>query len=90
MMPQIMNSFQIIHSVRGFRERRQIKQRPTEVLKDERVKANAHEKAPLTLTRWLVAREPLREYEIVSSMGILSFFSSILAILTMVMIYATF
>ena len=89
MMPQIMNSFQIIHSVRGFRERREIKERPTKVLEDETVKANAHEKAPLTLTRWLVAREPMKEFEIVSSMGILSFFSSVLAIITMLLIYLT-
>ncbi|HUU79012.1 MAG TPA: hypothetical protein VMX55_11755 [candidate division Zixibacteria bacterium] len=89
MMPQIMNSFQIIHSVRGFRERREIKERPTQVLENENVKANPHEKAPLTLTRWLVAREPMKEFEIVSSMGILSFFSSILAIITMLLIFVT-
>lgn len=87
MMPQIMNSFQIIHSLRGFRERRQIKARPTKVLEDETIIANTDEKAPLTLTRWLVAKQPMKEDEIVLSMGVLSFFSNILAILTMLLIY---
>ena len=89
MMPQIMNSFQIISSVKGFRERREIKERPTKVKDDETVTANPHPKAPLTLTRWIVAKEPLKEYEIVSSMGVISFFSSILGIVTMLLIIVT-
>lgn len=87
MMPQIMNSFQIINSVKGFRERRDIKERPTIVLKDENVKANPHDKAPLTLTRWLVAKQPMKENQIVMAMAILSFVASLLAILTMVLIF---
>lgn len=87
MMPQIMNSFQIIHSVRGFRERREIKERPTQVHEDETISANPHEKAPLTLTRWLVAKKPLKENEIVLSMGILSFLSCLLGIITMLLVY---
>ncbi|MHA1187468.1 MAG: hypothetical protein ACTSXA_09810 [Candidatus Heimdallarchaeota archaeon] len=87
MMPQIMNSFQIINSVKGLRERREIKERPTIVLKDETVKANPRDKAPLTLTRWLVAKRPLKENQIVLAMAILSFVASLLAILTMVLIY---
>ncbi|MBD3190770.1 MAG: hypothetical protein GF308_09005 [Candidatus Heimdallarchaeota archaeon] len=86
MMPQIMNSFQIIHSVKGFRERREIKERPTKLLDDERVAANSSLKAPLTLTRWIVARKPLKENEIVLTMGIISFVSCLLAIFTMLMI----
>ncbi|MEA2070292.1 MAG: hypothetical protein U9O98_03285 [Asgard group archaeon] len=89
MMPQIMNSFQIIHSIRGFRERRQIKERPTIVLSDERVKANPHPNAPLTLTGWLVAKNPLKENEIVLAMSIVSLFSAILAILTAIMVFVT-
>jgi UDP-N-acetylglucosamine--dolichyl-phosphate N-acetylglucosaminephosphotransferase len=89
MMPQIMNSFQIIHSVRGLRERREIKQRPTKVLEDESVMANPHDKAPLTLTRWLVAKLPMKENEIVISMAIVSLFSTIFAIATMILTYIT-
>ena len=87
MFPQIMNSFQIINSVKGLRERREIKERPTIVLKDETVKANPHDKAPLTLTRWLVGKQPLKENQIVLAMAILSFVASILAIITTVLIY---
>ena len=77
----------IINSVKGLRERREIKERPTIVLKDETIKANPHDKAPLTLTRWLVAKRPLKENQIVLAMAILSFIASILAIITMVLIY---
>ncbi len=92
MMPQIMNSFQIIHSIRGFRERREIKERPTKVLelsekeKETKVAANPNEKAPLTLTRWLVSKQPLSEKEIVLSMGLVSLVSSFLALVTMILI----
>jgi UDP-N-acetylglucosamine--dolichyl-phosphate N-acetylglucosaminephosphotransferase len=87
MMPQIMNSFQIIHSIRGFRERRQIKERPTKVLEDETIMANPNEKAPLTLTRWLVAKQPLNEREIVTSMAVLSFVSSLIGLISLGLIY---
>ncbi|NHJ88006.1 MAG: hypothetical protein FK734_21255 [Asgard group archaeon] len=89
MMPQIMNSFQILHSIRGFRERRQIKERPVKVLENETIQANPDKKAPLTLTRWIVAKQPLTERQTVMSMAIISFFSSVLAIITLVLIYIT-
>jgi UDP-N-acetylglucosamine--dolichyl-phosphate N-acetylglucosaminephosphotransferase len=87
MMPQIMNSFQIIHSVKGFRERREIKERPTKVLENETIVANPHHKAPLTLTRWLVAKQPLSEREIVTSMGVVSLVASMLSLITLGLIY---
>ncbi|MHA1211603.1 MAG: hypothetical protein ACTSSH_03990, partial [Candidatus Heimdallarchaeota archaeon] len=87
MMPQIMNSFQIISSVRGFRERRQIKERPIIVSDNEDIQVNPHNKAPLTLTRWIVAKQPLKEDETVLSMGLISMVSSILALVTLALIY---
>ncbi|MHA1630872.1 MAG: hypothetical protein ACTSXO_11675 [Candidatus Heimdallarchaeota archaeon] len=88
MMPQIMNSFQILSSIKGLRERRQIKERPTIVHDDtEEISANPHKKAPLTLTRWLVAKQPMREHEIVVAMGVTSFISSLLALATLGLIY---
>jgi UDP-N-acetylglucosamine--dolichyl-phosphate N-acetylglucosaminephosphotransferase len=89
MMPQIMNSFQIIHSVRGLRERRDIKERPIKVLKNETIMANPKDEAPLTLTRWLVAKQPLTEWEIVDSMGVLSLISSLLGLITLALIYVS-
>ncbi|NHJ40154.1 MAG: hypothetical protein FK731_08995 [Asgard group archaeon] len=89
MMPQITNSFQIIHSVRGFRERREIKERPTKVLSNETIIANPDDKAPLTLTRWIVAKQPLTEREIVNAMGILSMISAFLGLITLGLIYVS-
>ncbi len=82
MIPFVMNSFHSLASIGRLFERRQIKQRPTYLLKDGRIAANADPKAPLTLTRIIVASEPLRENEIVRVFLVLSTFSSILAILT--------
>ena len=87
MMPQIMNAFQIIYSIRGFRERREIKERPTIVHENEEISANSHEKAPLTLTRWIVAKQPLRENETVLAMALTSLVSSMLALITLLLIY---
>lgn len=89
MMPQIMNSFQIIHSLKGFRERREIKERPTKVLSNETIMANPEDEAPITLTRWLVAKQPLTEREIVNSMGLLTSISSILALITLALIFVS-
>jgi len=97
MMPHIMNSFQIINSVKGFRERREIKERPTMVIKHKKdgklesveIAANPNEEAPLTYTRWLVAKQPLKEQEIVASMGVVSLVSFILALITMGLIFIT-
>jgi UDP-N-acetylglucosamine--dolichyl-phosphate N-acetylglucosaminephosphotransferase len=82
MIPFIMNSFHSLASVGRLFERRQIKQRPTLLLRDGRIAANPDTKAPLTLTRIIVARTPLRENEVVRRFFILSTLSSILAIAT--------
>ena len=87
MMPQIMNSFQIIYSIKGLRERREIKERPTIVHENETISANPHEKAPLTLTRWIVAKQPLYENEAVLAMGLTSVVASCLALITLALIY---
>ncbi len=97
MMPHIMNSFQIINSVKGFRERREIKERPTMVIKHKEegklvgveIVANPNEDAPLTFTRWLVAKQAMNEKEIVTSMGLVSLVSFVLALITMGLIYVT-
>jgi UDP-N-acetylglucosamine--dolichyl-phosphate N-acetylglucosaminephosphotransferase len=82
MIPFIMNSFHSLASIGRLFERRQIKQRPTFLLKDGRIAANPDRKAPLTLTRIIIADTPLREYEVVRVLSVLSTFSSILAVIT--------
>jgi UDP-N-acetylglucosamine--dolichyl-phosphate N-acetylglucosaminephosphotransferase len=86
MIPFIMNSFHSLASIGRLFERRQIKQRPTYLLKDGRIAANPDPKAPLTLTRIVIAGTPLREYEVVRVFGVLSIFSSLLAILTLLLL----
>jgi UDP-N-acetylglucosamine--dolichyl-phosphate N-acetylglucosaminephosphotransferase len=82
MIPFIMNSFHSLASIGRLFERRQIKQRPTILLKDGRIAANPDAKAPLTLTRIIVGRTPLRENEVVKVLSMLCVLSSILAIIT--------
>ncbi len=82
LMPQIMNAFYILASVKGLLERRQIKERPTMVLNDNIIAANKSEKAPMTLANLILSRGPLREPDLVKSYAVLSFFSFILSIIT--------
>jgi UDP-N-acetylglucosamine--dolichyl-phosphate N-acetylglucosaminephosphotransferase len=82
LMPQIMNAFYILASVRGLLERRQIAERPTIVLGDNVIAANKSEKAPMTLANLILSRGPLREPDLVKAYAILSFFSFILALAT--------
>ncbi|MHC1600870.1 MAG: MraY family glycosyltransferase [Candidatus Nezhaarchaeales archaeon] len=82
LMPQIMNAFYVLASVRGLLERRQMKERPTIVLGDNVIAANKSEKAPMTLANLILSRGPLREPDLVKSYAMLSFFSFILSIIT--------
>jgi UDP-N-acetylglucosamine--dolichyl-phosphate N-acetylglucosaminephosphotransferase len=83
MIPFIMNSFHSLASIGRLFERRQIGKRPTLLLRDGRIAANPDPKAPLTLTRIVIANTPLRENEVVRAFFILSTFTSILAVLTL-------
>jgi UDP-N-acetylglucosamine--dolichyl-phosphate N-acetylglucosaminephosphotransferase len=85
MIPFVMNSFHSLASIGRLFERRQIRQRPTYLLRDARIAANPDPKAPLTLTRIIVANTPLRENEVVKVFLVLSTFSSILAIMTAIL-----
>ncbi|MFX1563964.1 MAG: hypothetical protein ACFFDP_11735 [Promethearchaeota archaeon] len=82
MLPAIMNAFYSLVSIGGFLERRQMKARPTIFQKDGTLSAAQEKNAPLTLTRLVLARGPLTEKRIIQSLVILSFASSMLAIMT--------
>jgi len=82
LIPQIMNSFYGLASVRGLRERREILERPTRLLKDGKLQASAEKGAPVTLTRLILAAGPLGEKEIVRTMMFLTLVSCILALAT--------
>jgi UDP-N-acetylglucosamine--dolichyl-phosphate N-acetylglucosaminephosphotransferase len=84
MIPFIMNSFHSLASIGRLFERREVRFRPTYLRKDERIAASCDPRSPITLTRIIVGKVPLREYEVVKVLFILSAFSSLLAVLTTV------
>jgi UDP-N-acetylglucosamine--dolichyl-phosphate N-acetylglucosaminephosphotransferase len=86
MLPAIMNAFYSLVSIGGLLERRQLKARPTTFQEDGTIAASRDPKAPLTLTRLLVARGPLKEQHITLSLATLTLSSSVLALLTLFLI----
>jgi UDP-N-acetylglucosamine--dolichyl-phosphate N-acetylglucosaminephosphotransferase len=82
LMPQIMNAFYGLSSVGRLYERREIADRPTELLKNGNLKASSMRRAPITLARLILAAGPTTEKEVVRSMMVLTVVSSALAFLT--------
>lgn len=82
LIPHIMNAFYGLASVGRLYERREIRQRPTELLKNGNIQASAEGNAPITLARIILAAGQLGEREIVRGMIVLTLVSSILAVLT--------
>ena len=85
MMPLIMNSFYILASIGGLKERREI-ERPTYLMAEGFLSATDNPNAPLTLTRIFLIRQPLKEREIVKGFYLLAFISAVLAIMTALLI----
>lgn len=86
LLPAIMNAFYSLVSIGGLLERRQMRARPTVFHEDGTLSASSDPKAPITLTRLIVARGALPEKEITLSLATLTFASSVLAILTVFLI----
>jgi len=82
LIPQIMNSFYGLSSVRGLRERREIRQRPTQLLDNGMLQASNVKGAPVTLARLILAAGPMGEKDVVRAMMILTAVSSLLAAAT--------
>ncbi len=82
LIPQIMNAFYGLASVRGLRERREIRQRPVRLLSDGLLEANTEKGAPVTIARLILAAGPSSEKDVVRAMIGLAVVSSILALLT--------
>lgn len=83
MIPHITNAFYLLSSLGGLRERRQIVNRPTRLLENEMLEAADDGKAPVTLSRIILAGGPLRERQIVSIMIALTAASSLLGFVTL-------
>lgn len=82
LIPHIMNAFYGLASVGRLYERREILQRPTKLLDDGKLEANAERGAPVTLARLILAAGPLEEREVVRRMMFLTLISSLLALFT--------
>jgi len=54
LMPEILNAFYIVSSVKGLVEHRELKEKPTLMLSDYRLRASTNPRAPITLTRMLL------------------------------------
>jgi UDP-N-acetylglucosamine--dolichyl-phosphate N-acetylglucosaminephosphotransferase len=80
-MPQIMNAFYGLSTIGHLYERREVA-RPTKLMEDGRMKARVDPKAPITLARFILARGPLKEREIVFVFMILSIIGGLLALVT--------
>ncbi len=82
-MPYILNGFEIIFSVGGLVERREMRARP--VLFDEErclMRANPDRGAPITVVSLLAAREPVSEKDVVEAYKVLAAFSAAAALVT--------
>lgn len=79
LLVHIMNSFSILSSLKGLKDRHSIRQRPVFV-KDGLVYASRDTKAPITLVRLIVARSPLPEKVIINQILKLVLYSCVLAL----------
>ena len=80
-VPYIMNSFYGLASIGRLYERREIKPRPVKLRSDGMLEATTDKRAPVTLTRLILAEGPLREQQIVRVMLLLAVLSSAMALL---------
>lgn len=87
LLPAILNSFFFLTSVKKFIEHRMIKERPTWLDNEFRINASKSKEAPITLVRMIVSSKPMYEKEVVNEIYKLTFFSSILAVITAFLIY---
>src|SRR5215216_3072032 len=87
LLPAIFNSFLFLSSVKKIVEHRKITARPTFLTDDFKLGASKDKKAPITLLRLLLVDGPLSENELVNKIFKLAIFSSILALISIVIQY---
>lgn len=82
LMPHLVNAFLVISSV-GFKERREMSERPVRVGENGFIHVNPSKRAPITLVRFIVLISgPLKEKDIIKVITYLQVIASILAIST--------
>ena len=84
--PYIMNSFYGLASIGRLYERREIKPRPVKLRSDGMLEATTDKRAPVTLTRLILAEGPMREQQIVRVMLLLTVLSSTMALLASLLV----
>lgn len=84
--PLVLNGFQIVATVRGFAERRQIP-RPTRVNSEGIVYPVCDPRTPPTLVQLLTVERPLRESEIYARLAFLYMLSALAAIAAAILYY---
>jgi len=84
--PYIMNSFYGLASIGRLYERREIKPRPVKLRSDGMLEATTDKRAPVTLTRLILAEGPMREQQIVRVMLLLTVLSSAMALLASLLV----
>ena len=89
-LPAILNSFFFLSSVKRLVEHRQLKIQPTIAQEDAKLLANRDPKAPVTLVRMLVSKDPLSEDEIVKEIFKLELFCALLAGITSILTWVIF
>src|SRR5919201_6294562 len=87
LLPAVMNSFLFLASVKRIVEHRQVRTRPTVLMKDFKLKASNEGNAPTTLVRLILAEGPLSEKEIGYKIFQLAIFSSLLAFISIFIQY---
>jgi UDP-GlcNAc:undecaprenyl-phosphate/decaprenyl-phosphate GlcNAc-1-phosphate transferase len=87
LLPSVMNSFLFLNSVKKIVEHRQVKSRPTILTNDFKLMASKERNAPTTLLRLILADGPLSEKEIARKVVKLATYSSLLALISVVIQY---
>ena len=81
LMPHILNGALVIGSVRGLKEHRAMEERPVRILPDYRLAASRSLRAPISLTRIILALDgPLSEREVAMRLVGLGAVSSLMAL----------
>ncbi len=85
MFPHIQNSFFFLSRIKRFAEHKEITAKPTSLQPDGKLASTSNPEAPLTLVRTMLVGRPASEKDVVSSIFALFLFSSVLALITIVL-----
>ena len=85
LFPNIQNSFFFLSRIRRFTEHRELSGKPTRLLEDGKLASSEDPRTPLTLVRTMLVGRPASEPDIVSGIFSLFIWSTILAVVTLLL-----